>query len=337
MTPRELVIEALNHRETEKIPFHAEFTEQEREKMVAYTGEEHFYDRYDGCLHYFQYWGYPTEQEDRPGFFTDDFGVTWNRTGADKDIGVIDQPVIDEPELALYPTPYLNEARIRAQCEQTLATKGDKFCFAGIGFSMFERLWSYVGMEDALVYMLTEPEFVDGLLDKILEFNLKVIDILNEYPFDGIYFGDDWGQQKGMIMGAPLWRRFIKPRMEQMYRRAKKNGKFVFQHSCGDIQEVFDDLIEIGLDCYQTVQPEIYDLKEIKEKFGSRLCFWGTISTQQALPKASPEEIINIIDQTAEIMKTGGGFIIAPTHAIPQDVPPQNVIAMLDRFQELNR
>lgn len=179
----------------------------------------------------------------------------------DKDIGVVDEPVIDEPDISLYPTPYLNEARIREECENLLATREDKFCFAGIGFSMFERLWSYLGMEDALVYMLTEPEFVHELLDKILEFNLKVIDIFNEYPFDGIYFGDDWGQQKGMIMGAPLWREFIKPRMEVMYRRAKQNGKFVLQHSCGDIQEVFEDLIEIGLDCYQTVQPEIYNLK----------------------------------------------------------------------------
>ena len=215
-----------------------------------------------------------------------------------------------------------------------IATKEDKFCFAGIGFSMFERLWSYVGMEDALVYMLTEPEFVDALLDKILEFNLKVIDIFNDYPFDGIYFGDDWGQQKNMIMGAPLWRRFIKPRIKIMYRHAKKNGKFVFQHSCGDIQDIFDDLIEIGLDCYQTVQPEIYDLKEIKRKYGDKLCFWGGISTQKALPNLNESQIKAIIDETVSIMRVGGGYILAPTHAIPQDVPPKNVIAMLKHFKK---
>jgi uroporphyrinogen decarboxylase len=197
---------------------------------------------------------------------------------------------------------------------------------------MFERLWSYVGMEDALVYMITDPEFVHELLDKILEFNLKVIDIFNEYPFDGIYFGDDWGQQKGMIMGAPFWREFIKPRMAKMYERAKKGGKFVLQHSCGDIQEVFEDLIEIGLDCYQTVQPEIYNLQSIKEKYGDKLCFWGGISTQMALPQKSPEEIRAIVRQTREIMSKNGGYILAPTHAVPQDVPPENVIAMLEEF-----
>lgn len=334
MTRRETVINALMHKETPNVPFHAEFTQQEYENMVKYTNDEQFYEKYGGYLHYFQYWAYPTERTDKKEHFKDDFGVTWNRSGADKDIGIVDDPVIYEPDIELYPTPYLNEKRIREECEKAIATKGDKFCFAGIGFSMFERLWSYVGMEDALIYMITEKEFVHKLLDKICEFNLKVIDIYNEYPFDGIYFGDDWGQQKGMIMGAPLWREFIKPRMAKMYARAKQNGKFVLQHSCGDIQEIFEDLIEIGLDCYQTVQPEIYNLQEIKEKYGDRLAFWGTISTQQDLPTKTPEELQEIIKNTVEIMKKGGGYILAPTHAIPQDVPPKNVIAMLKEFQK---
>lgn len=334
MTRRETVIAALRHKETETVPFHAEFTLQEYEKMVNYTGDRDFYEKYGGYLHYMQYWGYPTERADRKQYFTDDFGVTWNRSGADKDIGVVDEPVIFEPDMSLYPAPFFNERRLREECERLLATKEDKFCFAGIGFSLFERLWSYVGMENALVYMLTEKEFVHELLDKICEFDLKVIDLFNEYPFDGIYFGDDWGQQKGMIMGAPLWREFIKPRLKKMYERAKTNGKFVLQHSCGDIQDVFEDLIEIGLDCYQTFQPEIYNIAQIKEKFGSRLCFWGGISTQADLPSASPERLRLIIRNTVEIMRKGGGYILAPTHAIPQDVPPENVIAMLEEFRD---
>ena len=109
----------------------------------------------------------------------------------------------------------------------------------------------------------------------------------------------------------------------------------MLQHSCGDIQEIFPDLIEIGLDCYQTVQPEIYDLKNIKEEFGDRLCFWGAISTQRDMPTMTPEELKAKISETAALMRKGGGYILAPTHAIPQDVPPQNVIAMLEHFNSL--
>ena len=332
MTKREIVIKALSHIETPVTPFHAEFTMQEYEKMVAFTGEANFYEKYGGYLHYFQYWGYPSEKTDKKGFFLDDFGVTWNRTGADKDIGVIDEPIISEPDISLYPQPYLNEKRLRAQCEELIATKGDRFCFAGIGFSLFERLWSYTGMEDALVYMITDKEFVHALLDKICDFNLKVIDLLTEYDIDGVYFGDDWGQQKGMIMGAPLWREFIKPRLKKMYDKVKSKGLFVLQHSCGDIQDVFDDLIEIGLDCYQTFQPEIYDIKAVKRDYGDKLCFWGGISTQADLPNKTPDEIRTIIRATKEIMAKNGGYILAPTHALPQDIPPENIIAMLEEF-----
>lgn len=335
MTRRELVLCALQHKETSRLPFQADFTSQAKEKMVQYTGDENFEMKYGTCLHGMQYWGYPTERPDKKEHFTDDFGVTWNRSGADKDIGVIDSPVMYEPDMALYPEPYLNEERIRRECEELLATKEDKFCYAGIGFSMFERLWSYVGMEDALAYMIEEPEFLHELLDKILEFNLRVIDILNDYPFDAIYFGDDWGQQKGMIMGPRFWREFIKPRMAKMYARAKQNGKFIIQHSCGDVQEIFPDLIEIGLDCYQTFQPEIYDLPKIKAEYGDKLCFWGGISTQRDLPTCTPEELRKIIRETANIMRTGGGYILAPTHAIPQDAKPENVLAMLEEFQKL--
>ena len=133
-------------------------------------------------------------------------------------------------------------------------------------------------------------------------------------------------------MGAPLWREFIKPRMKRMYDAVKKTGKKVLQHSCGDIQEVFDDLIEIGLDCYQTVQPEIYNLTEIKEKFGSRLAFWGGISTQAVLPYTDEAGVKKAVKDTLAIMRKGGGYILAPTHAIPHDVPEKNVIAMLEEF-----
>lgn len=203
-----------------------------------------------------------------------------------------------------------------------------------IGFSMFERAWSLRGMENLLMDMIDEPEFVDELLDTIADYNIKIIDIALEYDIDGVMFGDDWGQQCGLIMGPNYWRRFIKPRVARMYQRAKRKGKFILQHSCGDIYEIFPDLIEIGLDVYQTFQPEIYDIKSIKIQFGSQLTFWGGISTQKLLPYATPDEVRRVTKNTLEIMKQGGGYIAAPTHCIPGDVPPENVLAMLEVFDQ---
>ncbi len=332
MTRKERVIKALRHEQTSIIPYFTEFTEQAKENMIHYFGNEHFESNWGLHLHYTQYWGWPTELPDRPGYFRDDFKAVWNRSGADKDIGVIDHPIIEDLEDYTYEFPGIDEQRLRKEYEELIATKEDKFTMAGFGFCMFERSWSLMGMENVLINMITNPDELEVLYDRICDYNLKLIDIALEYEIDGVYFGDDWGQQKGLIMGPSHWRRFIKPRMKRMYERVKSKGKFVMQHSCGDIQEIFEDLIEIGLDCYQTFQPEIYHLEMIKEKYGKDLTFWGGISTQQLLPYATPQEVKKETERIMKIMGQNGGYIAAPTHAVPFDVPPENIKAMMEVF-----
>jgi uroporphyrinogen decarboxylase len=163
------------------------------------------------------------------------------------------------------------------------------------------------------------------------------VDIALEYDVDGIYFGDDWGQQKGLIMGPERWRRFIKPRMARLYERVKAKGKYVIQHSCGDCSEILSELIEMWLDCYQTFQPEIYDIAAVKRLYGDRLAFWGGVSTQQILSRCPPREVRKEIVRVVNILRPGGGLIIAPTHALPFDVPPENVLAMMEVFQNQER
>lgn len=334
MTKKELVIQALEHHETSILPFHLECTEQALENLIAYTGDPNIEKKFDSCLYYWQYWGWPTEIPGRPGWFRDDFGVEWDRNGADKDIGLPIKYQIEDLEDYTYEFPVLDEQRLRAQYQKMMEEKGDRFCMAGFGFVMFERLWSLMGMENALISMIACPEELEAFLDKICDYFCHLIDIALEYDFDGIYFGDDWGQQHGLIMGAEHWRRFIKPRMARMYAKVKAAGKYVMQHSCGDCSEIIPDLIEIGLDCYQTFQPEVYDIQKIKNLYGDKLAFWGGISTQRCLPYATPEEVKQEAQRVATILRKGGGYIWAPTHAIAFDVPPQNILALIELFHK---
>ena len=333
MTNKERVIRTINHIETDYVPYSIDFTLQERERVAKYLNDDKFINRINNHIFSVYYDGWPKEMTPGTGYFKDDFGVVWNRNGVDKDIGVIDGFVISEPDRKQIKMPQLDEKRLRREYEALIANKGDMFLFGSIGFSMFERAWTLRGMENFLTDMLLEPDFADSLLDAILEYNLRVMDIALEYNLDGFHFGDDWGQQQGLIMGPKHWRKFIKPRMAQMYARVKNKGLIVSQHSCGDIHEIFPDLIEIGLDVYQTFQPEIYDICGVKSEFGKDLTFWGGISTQRLLPFATPEEVKQVTRETIEILGSGGGYIAAPTHSVPGDVPPENVVAMIEVFQ----
>jgi uroporphyrinogen decarboxylase len=330
MTRRERVLAAIRHQETDEVPYTVDFTQQALDRLLDYVRDPGYVDRIGTHVISARY---RQATQIRPGYFQDRFGVVWNRTGADKDIGVVETYLIPEPSLANWKLPELEEAAWRAQIEHAIAEADGRYVMASVGFALFERAWSLRGMENLLVDMVAKPTFVNQLLDAICEFNLQLIDIALDYPIDGMHFGDDWGQQRGLIMGPNHWRRFIKPRLARMYERVKRAGRFVSQHSCGDNIELFGDLIELGLDVYQTFQPEIYDIAAVKREFGRDLAFWGGISTQRALPFLSPDQIKQLVRDTISIMRPGGGYIAAPTHALPADVPPQNIIAMVEVLQ----
>ena len=256
----------------------------------------------------------------------------WNRT-VDKDIGNVEGLCLPEPTLQGYDFPRVDDDFYRGIYRAFVARNPETFRFGAIGFSLFERAWTLRGMENLLMDMLERPAFVDALLDRITEYNLGAIRVALEFDIDGVHFGDDWGQQAGTIMGPALWRRFIKPRLALMYAEVKRAGKFVSQHSCGDVRELFPDLIDIGLDIFNTFQPEIMDVAEMKRLYGADLTFWGGISTQRVLPFLSPAAVQANIRHLLAVVGQGGGYICAPTHDVPMDVPVENIVAMIEVLQ----
>ncbi|MDO8685155.1 MAG: uroporphyrinogen decarboxylase family protein, partial [Clostridiales bacterium] len=188
--------------------------------------------------------------------------------------------------------------------------------------------------ENLMMDFLLNEDFADELLDRILEFNLKVIDIAAQYPIDCIMFGDDWGQQKGLLFGPKLWRRYIKPRLSAMYERTKKYGLYIIQHSCGDNNELIKELIDLGLDVYNTFQPEIYNVKKFKKEYGNYITVYGGISTQGILSKGTPAEVKSETKKMMDIMGRNGGYIVAPTHQITTDIPLENIFAFIETVRE---
>lgn len=332
MTKRERVFSAIDHKHTDSIPYHIDLTQKAYEKVSIYLGDPDFINTIGNHISSVFYDGYTEEVPGKSGFWRDRFGVVWNRT-IDRDIGVVANYILKSPNMDGYKFPVIDKRALDSDLKMLTKTENDTFRIADIGFTLFERAWTLRGMDNILMDMALESKFINELFDAITEYELKLIDGILTYDVDGFLFGDDWGQQKGMIMGPSYWREYIKPRMKSMFEKVKKAKRKVLLHSCGDIHEILPDLIEIGLDVYQTFQPEIYDIRRIKKEYGKDLTFWGGISTQSLLPYASVEELKKVIRETMEILGTNGGYIAAPTHAVPGDVPPENIVAMIETFQ----
>ena len=134
-------------------------------------------------------------------------------------------------------------------------------------------------------------------------------------------------------MGSRLWRRSIRPLVAAMYARVKSAGKYVMQHSCGAVQELFPELIDMGLDVFNTFQPEVMDVRFCKREYGHHLTFYGGISTQQVLPRVSPAEVSRVVREMIATLGVAGGYLVAPTHSIPRDVPSENIAAFIETVQ----
>jgi uroporphyrinogen decarboxylase len=328
MTCRDRVLMTLKHEKPDVMPYYLDLTDEVHARLVNYYQDGDFFEKTGSYLAQERNESFTVLS---PSKFKDMFGVLWNRE-QQGDFGVVQDYILTGVEFGDYLFPKPDEKLIREKCERLQKHK-DKFTMYIIGFSLFERAWTLRSIPELLIDFKINEEFAHELLDRIAEYNLAVVDIVAQYDIDCIFFGDDWGQQKGLIMGPALWREFIKPRLKKMYDRVKEHGMYVAQHSCGDISEVFPDLVELGLDIYNTFQPEIYDVAAMKKMYGDKITFYGGISTQQLLPKASPDEVKKEMKRLMDILGKDGGYIVAPTHAMPNDIPTENIMAFLEVVQ----
>ncbi len=267
---------------------------------------------------------------------TDEFGCVWNRaSGMPHPIAYPLAADYRQLDSYRFPDPY-RSGRFNQAWALANRWRGEAFLFGKLGMVLFERAWSIRGMTDLLMDMALRPEFVEELLDRILyEWNLPIIDQQLEIGVDGFYFADDWGTSTGMIFSPAMWRRFIKPRLAVIYDHIHAAGAFVGQHSDGKIQPIFPDLVEIGLDIFNPLEPAAMDPLEMKQKYGDKITFYGGIDVERTMPFGTPEQVRAEIRERAATLGKGGGYILQTSHHILWDTPLANIIAYVEEVRAL--
>lgn len=211
--------------------------------------------------------------------------------------------------------------------------KDEYFIVGDMELTMFDMMHLAVGMEKLLMDMALERPYIQPLIQKMKDFSLAIGQKLVSMGVDGIWAGDDFGGQSGMLISPPMWRKYFKEPYRQIYAELKAINPevIVMQHCDGAVAPILGDWIEVGLEVFNPVQPNVpgHEPEDLKNKFGDKLSFWGAIDQQQLLPQGTPEEIEADVAEKIRILGRGGGYMCSPAHIIQVDTPIVNVEAFI--------
>lgn len=332
MTNKERVKAALAHKENDRLPVSFDLTVRALEKICEYyhIQPQEFKQLIDDCLDYVGIIAPEGKSRMEGSIYINEFGVGFDMSDKNRDMGDwgdIKISPVRQPSLSGYEFPKKDASRYRHWNLEDMKKSENYQILALEG--LFDVAWHITGFEDFMYYMAWEERFVKKLLDKALEFNIGLIETAPPVV-DGVRFGEDWGLQKGLIMGGDLWRRLLKPRLKEMYAAAREKGLDVFIHSCGDIAEIFPDLIEMGVQVINPIQPEVMDVAFLKKEYGRDIVLYGGVSCQHTLPLGTPKEMKQQCEYLRDTLGRGGGYIFGPSGAIPTDAKIENIVVLID-------
>ncbi len=191
------------------------------------------------------------------------------------------------------------------------------------------------GMENMMTDLALNPSLVHDLFERITDFYLRLNRRIFEAADGGIdvfLAGDDFGTQEGLLLSRKMLKEFVYPHLEKHFSLAHEYGIKVMFHSCGAVREIIPDLIELGADILNPLQAGAAGMEPagLKKEFGDRLCFHGSLDTQNTLPFGSQDDVRSEVRSRINTLSPGGGFILAPTHNFQKNIPLENIIAMYD-------
>lgn len=335
MNSKERVKAALNFEEPDRVPVMATYVPEVTGRLRAVKGN----DEYDigiamgnDCVKTavgleMSFYASPDP------VYTCKWGIQWrnvtNYTGHYTEI--TGHPLAgDDSRLDSYHIPDPLEESQYDHCRELIKRYGkDKWIIGSCQCSIFEASWYLRGLDQFMVDMAVNEDYAHALMDKVMQFPLNAALKYIALGVDMVWFGDDVSTQSTMMISPAMWRKYLKPRYAKIFAECKKTNPDIriAYHSCGNCDAIIDEMIEIGLDVLNPLQPAAINPFEVKRKYGNRLALYGGLDVQYTMPFGTTEEVRADVEKLVGICGKGGGYLLSPAHHIQSDTSNENIFA----------
>ncbi|MBC8386493.1 MAG: hypothetical protein H8E13_00365 [Actinobacteria bacterium] len=358
MNSKERVLTALEHKEPDIVPKLSSFTPEFANKLRKhFKMDKNLFNPHGGTEHSLeikisndilltaQGWAnsyYQSLDES----YTDEWNIKWKLAEYKTAYGngiyteISSHPLAEDEAINSYITPDPTIEDRYKPSKELIKTYGNDFAIMGvIVCTIFEAAWALRGLDSLMMDFITNEDLANRILDIPFNYHLYAGKKLVSMGVDIIWTGDDMGGQNKMLISPELWRKYFKPRMAKLYSELKlinPNLKIAY-HSDGNIYPIIDELVEIGLDILNPVQPKCMDPHCLKKRYGKNLSLWGTIDIQETLPFGTPAQIENEVKDRIKNIGPGGGFIISPTHHVQIDTSIGNFFTFWNAVEKYGK
>ncbi len=335
MNSRQRVLCSINHEQPDRCPVFVSFVPEIVEKLRETTGSSEpdigvflGNDMVKDCVGLeLSFYGKPFPE------YTDDWGIKWRYQKNDYGVytEIAEHPLAgDMSKLDSFTIPDPSEDFRYDNFRKLKELYGkERWLIGSSQISIFEAAWYLRGLDQFLMDMALQPDYAKALMDKVMQWPLGAARKYSELGADMVWFGDDISMQTGMMISVDMWRKYLKPRYAILFSEAKKTNPDIkiAYHSCGNCQDIIDDMIEIGLDVLNPIQPMAIDPVMLKKRYGKKLVLFGGMCIQKTMPFGTVQQIKNEVRRLKNECGQGGGYILAPAHHIQADTSVENIMA----------
>ncbi len=268
--------------------------------------------------------------------WTDEWGTGWRHAAGGVGASTISNPLADWSQLDAYLARSMPDPRAPGRLDGVLpairAHGETKYLCGMIHLMLFERLHCLRGMENTLADFHLFPDEVHRLLDALTDYCVELVRAWAQLGgVDALFLTDDWGTQASLMIAPAMWRKFFAARYRRIFDEVHRHGMQVIFHSCGNVMGIIGDLIDVGVDVLDPVQPEAMDLGRIAREFGGKVAFAGGISDQR-LVAFSPQQVRDQVRWAIDTLgsRFGHAYLVAPSNMLVPDVPLDNLAAVFE-------